>query len=131
MAASESGEIHLVPDILENMEGNFFPVFSNERAMGEYGKDFIHVKRNMPDAIRLERCNALKPSVIILNPFTRALEIPEELWHTLEKQEKEILSIKSGYIPWSVLIWAVCLFLVCQMASELPTNPQFIGGLRL
>lgn len=85
MAASESGEIHLVPDILENMEGNFFPVFSNERAMGEYGKDFIHVKRNMPDAIRLARCNALKPSVIILNPFTRALEIPEELWHTLEK----------------------------------------------
>ena len=33
-------ETRLIPDILENNDNNFFPIFSTEEAMGEYGDNF-------------------------------------------------------------------------------------------
>lgn len=85
------GETRLVPDILQNGENYYFPVFSTREAMGDYGESFSKIPHLMPDVIRLARNNKMKPGSIILNAFTDAFVIVEELWEIIEKMDSRLL----------------------------------------
>ena len=45
----------------------------------------------MLDVIRLARNNKMKPGSIILNAFTDAFVIVEELWEIIEKMDSRLL----------------------------------------
>ena len=56
-------ETRLIPDILEKSGNYFFPIFSTEEAMGEYGDNFSKIPQNILDIIPLARNNDKKPVV--------------------------------------------------------------------
>ncbi len=60
----------MVPDILQNGEAFFFPVFSSEEEMGEYGDRFSKLEKHMFEAISLARGNEKELAGIAVNPFT-------------------------------------------------------------
>lgn len=83
-------ETRMIPDILKNGEEFFFPVFSNEEAMGEYGNDFSKVARPMLEVIPLARNNEQKLFGIVINAFTEPFVLPENLWESLENMESQL-----------------------------------------
>ena len=76
-----------MPDILQNGDEFFFPIFSSEEAMGEYGNGFSKVARLIADVIPLARNNERKLRGIILDAFTQPFMIPEELWEAFENAD--------------------------------------------
>ncbi len=81
------GKMRLVPDILHNGEAFFFPIFSNEKAMGEYGHRFSKVQKHILEAISLARNNDKDLAGIILNAFTEPFVITKPFWDIIEKIE--------------------------------------------
>ena len=72
-------EARLVPDLLTNGEKLFFPVFSREEAMGEYGEHFSKIERSFPEAITLAMNNDKKPEGMVVNAFSESFVLTEEL----------------------------------------------------
>ena len=68
-----------VPDILQNGDDFFFPVFSNCEQMGEYGKHFSTLQKHFFVAMRL---SMKKENVcgIVLDAFTTPFIVPKELF---------------------------------------------------
>lgn len=60
----------LIPDILQNGDNYFFPAFSTEKAMGEYGDNFSKIQKHMLEVIPLARSNEKKPVGIVVNAFS-------------------------------------------------------------
>ena len=62
-------DMRFVPDILQNGDEFFLPVFSNAEQMGEYGTHFSKIEKHFFDAMRLAlgRENVCG---IVLDPFT-------------------------------------------------------------
>lgn len=83
-------ETRLIPDILENEDGYFFPIFSNEEAMGEYGDNFSKVARHILDVIPLARNNEKEPIGIVLNAFSEPFILDKGLWDILENMKSRI-----------------------------------------
>ena len=71
--------IRMVPDILQNGEDFFFPVFSTAEEMGEYGESFSKVQRHFLEAVNLARNNEKKVTGIVINAFTEPLVMPMKL----------------------------------------------------
>ena len=66
-----------VPDILQNGEEFFLPVFSNQEQMGEHSNHFSKLERHFFDAMRLalgreDICG------IVLDPFTSPCVVMKE-----------------------------------------------------
>ena len=59
-AITNHDHIRMAPDILQNGEEFFFPVFSTAEEMGKYGKNFSKVQRHFLEAINLARNNEKK-----------------------------------------------------------------------
>ncbi len=74
-------EIRMVPDILENADGLFFPVFSSQEEMGEYGEHFSKVEKPFMEALVMARNNERDLVGIVVNAFTDPLGLP---WNVLE-----------------------------------------------
>ena len=87
---SNENEIRLIPDILQNEDGYFFPVFSNCEQMGEkYGSNFSHIEKHFFEAISLAIAQE-NVSGIVLDAFTKPLVINKELYDFIGKLPSNI-----------------------------------------
>ena len=86
-----SDNIRLVPDILKNGDDFFFPAFSDEESMGDYGKDFSKVARHMLDVIPLARNNEKKVRGIVINAFSEPFILDARLFDLVEGLESRLI----------------------------------------
>jgi hypothetical protein len=84
------GNTRLIPDILQNKDGFFFPIFSTAEAMGEYGNNFSKIQKHMLDVISLARNNEKDPMGIVLNAFSQPFILDKEVWDIVEKMKSRI-----------------------------------------
>lgn len=82
--------IRLVPDILQNGEEYFFPVFTSEEEMGEYGENFSHIGSHFMRAMNLARNNEKDVKGIVINAFSEPFLVPTEMFHIIEGMESSI-----------------------------------------
>ena len=65
------------PDILQNREDKFYPVFSSIEEMGEYGNNFSKVEKHFFEA--MSYANFKKETVgIVVNAFSMPFVVPKE-----------------------------------------------------
>ena len=81
--------IRLVPDILQNDDGYFFPAFTSVEAMGEYGNSFSKVQKHISEIVPMAKNNDRKLAGIVLNAFSTPFMLPADMWVILEKGEDE------------------------------------------
>lgn len=84
------GETRLIPDILQSGKNYFFPVFTTEEAMGEYGNHFSKVQKHMLEVIPLARNNEKVLSGIVLNAFSEPFVLDRQIWDVVEKMKSRI-----------------------------------------
>ncbi len=82
-------KVRFVPDILQNGEDFFFPVFTTEEEMGEYGKGFSKVQVPFIEAINLARNNETQVTGIVVNAFTYPLVVVKELFEKIEDMDSK------------------------------------------
>ena len=75
--------IRLVPDILQNGEAFFFPVFTTAEEMGEYGQGFSKVEKHFLEAANLAQNNEKKVAGIVINAFSEPFVVPVELFDVI------------------------------------------------
>jgi hypothetical protein len=80
----------LVPDILQNGDKFFFPIFSTREAMGDYGTHFSKVRKHVLEVISLARNNDKAPTGIVLNAFGQSFAFGKEMWDIIEKMESHL-----------------------------------------
>ena len=80
-------QIRMVPDILQNGDNFFFPVFSTAEAMGEYGDNFSKLEKHFLAAVSLARNNEKNVKGIVLNAFSTPVVINLELFELVESME--------------------------------------------
>lgn len=83
-------QVRLIPDILQSGDEFFFPVFSNQEAMGEYGNGFSQVQKHFLEALVLAKNNEKDLAGIVINAFSEPFELYKELWNLFEKMESRI-----------------------------------------
>ena len=72
-------DVRYIPDTLSNGENEYFPVFSNEEAMGEYGEQFCKIEQHFFDAMALAKSNE-KLKGIVVNAFTQQFIVEKDLF---------------------------------------------------
>lgn len=72
-------DVRYIPDILNNGQDDFFPVFSNEEEMGQYGDNFSKVEHHFLGAISLAKANE-KVKGIVVNAFTQQFIVDKDLF---------------------------------------------------
>lgn len=72
--------IRMVPDILQNGDDFFFPVFTSEEEMGKYGDSFSKLERSFTEALILAANNEKNVKGIVINAFTTPFVIPKEMF---------------------------------------------------
>lgn len=80
--------IRMVPDILQKDGEFFFPVFSAEEEMGEYGKRFSKIRDRFTNVIRLARNKkheGKELAGIAVNAFSAPFIVPKGLFEFVEK----------------------------------------------
>lgn len=83
-------EVRLIPDILQNGDDFFFPVFSSEEEMGEYGEHFSKVQKHILEVIPMARDNEKNVSGIVLNPFTEPFVLDAEIFDMVENMKTRL-----------------------------------------
>ena len=83
-------QIRMVPDILQNGDEFFFPVFSTAEDMGKYGESFSKVQRHFLEAVNLARNNKKKVTGIVINAFTEPFVMPMELLDIIAEMDSAI-----------------------------------------
>ena len=71
-------EVRMVPDILQNDDDFFFPVFTSEEEMGEYGEQFSKIPAHFLGAMNLARNNEKDVKGIVINAFTEPFHVMVE-----------------------------------------------------
>lgn len=72
--------IRMVPDILQKGEDYYFPVFTSEEEMGEYGEHFSKLGKHFIEAVNLAKNNEKKLRGIVVNAFSEPFIVPSELF---------------------------------------------------
>ena len=88
-------EIRMVPDILQNRDDYFFPVFTTVEEMGDYGKRFSTLQCHFLEAANLARNNEKQVKGIVINAFTEPFEISVELFDVIAGMES-VIKEKAG-----------------------------------
>jgi len=83
-------QIRMVPDILQNGEYFFFPVFSSDSEMGEYGQSFSKIETGFLHAINLARNNEKELKGIVVDAFSEPFVLDSELFDIVEKMKSRI-----------------------------------------
>ena len=83
-------QIRMVPDILQNGEHFFFPVFSSDDEMGEYGDGFSKIETDFLHAINLARNNEKELKGIVVDAFSEPFVLDVELFDIVEKMKSRI-----------------------------------------
>lgn len=84
-------ETRLIPDILQNGDSYFFPVFSAAEEMGEYGDGFSKVEKHFFEALILANNNEKELAGIVVNAFTEPFVVDRELWDLIENMKSRIV----------------------------------------
>ena len=85
-----SGVTRMKPDILVRDGKYFFPAFTTQEDMGEYGKRFSKVPQRFTDVIRMAgntKHDGQKLAGIVINAFSEPFIVLRELFETVEKME--------------------------------------------
>ncbi len=82
--------IRMIPDILQNEDGYFFPVFTGEEEMGEYGEHFSKLAQYFPDVMKAAENNEKKVIGIVINPFSDGFVIPVKLFGLIAGMESSV-----------------------------------------
>lgn len=82
--------IRFVPDILQNGDDYFFPVFTTDDEMGEYGENFSKLQKHFLEAANLARNNEKNVRGIVINPFSDSFIVPVEMFEIIAKIESSI-----------------------------------------
>ena len=80
----------MIPDILQNGEDFFFPVFSSVEEMGEYGNSFSKVEDSFLHAVVLARNNEKQVRGIVVNAFSEPFVLETEIFDLVEKMKSRI-----------------------------------------
>ena len=72
-------DVRYIPDTLNNGIDNFFPVFSSEEEMGEYGENFSKIEHHFLGALSLAKANENVKGIVV-NAFTQQFIIGKELF---------------------------------------------------
>ncbi|MCR5649685.1 MAG: ADP-ribosylglycohydrolase family protein [Lachnospiraceae bacterium] len=83
-------EVRMVSDILQSGDDYFFPVFTSDEDMGEYGEQFSKVQRHFLDAANLARNNEKRVKGIVINAFTENYIIPIEMLDVIAGKDSGI-----------------------------------------
>lgn len=83
-------DIRFVPDILQNGDNYFFPVFTTEEEMGEYGEHFSKLGKHFLEAAALARNNEKDVKGIVINPFSDAFVVPREMFEIIANMESTV-----------------------------------------
>lgn len=70
----------MVPDILQKGDDYYFPVFTSEEEMGEYGEHFSKLEKHFIEAVNLAKNNEKKLRGIVVNAFSEPFIVPSELF---------------------------------------------------
>ena len=70
--------VRMVPDILQNGDSFFFPVFSNAEEMGDYGEHFSKVQKHFLEALNLAMNNDKDLQGIVINAFSEPFVLDAE-----------------------------------------------------
>ena len=90
MEFTAKDKTRLIPDILQNGDRFFFPIFSTTEAMGEYGDNFSKVQKHMLEVITLARNNEKESVGIVLNAFSEPFVLDKEIWDIVENMKSRI-----------------------------------------
>ena len=82
--------IRMVPDILQNGDNFFFPVFTSDEEMGEYGEHFSKIQSHFLEAMNLARNNEKNVCGIVINAFSESFVIPIELFDIITEMDSSI-----------------------------------------
>lgn len=85
----------MVPDILQNGDNFFFPVFTTAEEMGEYGNNFSKIQRHFLEAANLARNNEKNVAGIVINAFSEPFVINKELFEIIEGMDSS-LEVQDG-----------------------------------
>lgn len=80
----------LVPDILQNGDAFFFPVFTSAEELGEYGDHFSKVEKHFLETIVLARNNEKDVTGIVINAFSEPFVVNKELFELIEGMESSL-----------------------------------------
>lgn len=83
-------EVRMVPDILQNGDDFFFPVFASDEDMGEYGEQFSKVQRHFLEAVNLARNNEKDVKGIVINAFSDPFVVPIEMFDVIAGMDSSI-----------------------------------------
>lgn len=84
------GETRMVPDILQNGDDFFFPVFTSHKEMGEYGEQFSKMERHFVEAMILARNNEKHVKGIVINAFSEPFVVPREMFDIIAGMDSSI-----------------------------------------
>ena len=77
---SNQDNIRMIPDILQNGEDFFFPVFTTAEEMGDYGQSFSKIEKHFLEAANLALNNEKKVKGIVINAFSEPFVVPVDLF---------------------------------------------------
>lgn len=87
---SNQDDIRFIPDLLQNEDGYFFPVFTDVEAMGEYGENFSKIEKHFLETIILARNSKEEVQGIVVNAFTEPFVLNRDLFELVEKMKSRI-----------------------------------------
>lgn len=83
-------QTRLIPDILQNGDAFFFPVFSSDEEMGEYGEHFSKVEKHLLEALVLAKNNDKNVAGIVVNAFSEPFILDREIWDIVDNMKSRI-----------------------------------------
>lgn len=82
--------VRMIPDILQNGEQFFFPIFSSVEEMGEYGEHFSKVQKHILEVIPMARNSEKNVAGIVLNAFSESFILNAELFDMIENMKSRL-----------------------------------------
>ncbi len=90
LEVSNQDNIRMVPDILQNGDAFYFPVFTSEEEMGEYGDNFSKLEKHFLEAANLARNNEKDVAGIVINAFSEPFVVPKEMFDIIAGMDSSI-----------------------------------------
>lgn len=82
--------IRMMPDILQNGNDFFFPIFSSCEEMGEYGQGFSKVEKHFMEALTMAVNNDRDLKGIVLNAFSEPFILDKEIFDIVQNMKSRI-----------------------------------------
>lgn len=77
-------KIRMIPDILQNGDQFFFPVFTSVEETGEYGEHFSIFPQQFLEAMILAKNNAKNVTGIVVNPFSAPHVVERDIFDVIK-----------------------------------------------